>query len=320
MIEQLAAALGAQVVETHISWVLLTEHDAYKIKKPVRLPFVDYGTLASRHAFCEEEVRLNRRLAPSLYLGVERITGSMSHPRLGGRGRAIDYAVHMRRFPAGALFSEMLEAGALHAAHVDALARVVAEFHGSLLPVPRRHGFATPRRRLAAASAALHGLRGQMLLHEYEKLRDWLANESARLAPLWRDRLEQGFVRECHGDLHLSNIVFVDEAVVAFDGVEFNKALRLIDVLDDIAFPVMDFEARGRPDFAWRLLNAWLDHTGDHMACAGLRFAACYRALVRAQAAVHRGAPGGVRVYEAAALRWAGAAPPYHTRTHGMPG
>lgn len=320
MIETLAASLGAKLIETHISWVLLAGEDAWKVKKPVRLAFVDYGTLAARRFFCAEEVRLNARLAPSLYLGVVPVTGTRRKPVLGGEGKPIEYAVHMRRFPAGALFSEMLEGGSLEPAHVDALARRIARFHASLPRAPDRNGFATPQRRLSAANAALDGLRAHAPGSEWEQARAWLMEEAARLAPLWRDRRARGCVRECHGDLHLSNVVLLDGEVLAFDGIEFDPMLRWIDVLDDISFAVMDFEARGHSGFAWRLLNAWLDETGDHHAVPGLRFSACYRALVRAHVASLRGDPGEVRRYLDAALRWMRPRAAALTITHGLPG
>src|SRR5512133_2873879 len=126
LVTALARSLQAQVVETHISWVLLAQDLAYKIKKPVRLPFVDYATLEARRHFCEEEVRLNRRLAPALYLGVSRVTGSLAAPVLDGTGPVLEYAVRMRRFPAGALFSEQLAAATLNGDDVDKLAALLA--------------------------------------------------------------------------------------------------------------------------------------------------------------------------------------------------
>jgi len=130
LVRALAHALDAQLIETLISWVLLAGDTAYKIKKPVRLPFADYGTLQARQHFCEEEVRLNRRLAPSLYLGVTRITGTLEAPVLDGPGPTLEYAVRMRRFAPGALFSEQLDAGHLAAGDVDRLAALLADFHG----------------------------------------------------------------------------------------------------------------------------------------------------------------------------------------------
>lgn len=133
LVHALARVAGARVIETHISWVLLAEDLAWKIKKPVHLPFVDYTGLQARRHFCEEEVRLNRRLAPSLYLGVTRITGTPNSPVLDGEGPVLEYAVRMRRFAPGALFSEKAEAGELGAGDIDELAALLAGFRKSVV-------------------------------------------------------------------------------------------------------------------------------------------------------------------------------------------
>lgn len=316
----LARSLNAELVETHISWVLLTAELAYKIKKPVKLPFVDYATLEARRHFCEEEVRLNRRLAPGLYLGVAHIADSPGGPRIDGPGALVDYAVRMRRFPRGALFSEKLAAGRLHSSEVDALAALLADFH--VRANPTANGFASCKRRRTAALAALEGAAPSARDGEQEALMTWLGAKASLLTPAWARRLDGGFVRQCHGDLHLDNVIALPTGVAAFDCIEFDPALRWIDVIDDIAFPVMDFSARGRPDFAFRLLNAWLDRTGDHAGLPLLRFSVVYRALVRAQVAHLRGGDSGAlaRRYFETALAWTRAPQRRLVITHGLPG
>lgn len=316
----LAAQLDAQVITTHISWVLLAPRFAYKIKRPVRLPFVDYSTLAARRRFCEEEVRLNRRLAPSLYLGVSRITGSPEAPAIDGAGPALEYAVHMQRFAAGALFGEQLAAGALQAPQVDALAALLARFHLDAPAATPASDFGSGAQRRSVALAALDGCSALGDAAALGRLRVWLEREAAALAPLWRSRLEHGRVRECHGDLHLDNVVTLDGGVAAFDCIEFDPKLRWIDVIDDLAFAVMDLGARGRPDFGWRLLNGWLDRTGDHEGVPALAFAAVYRALVRAEVEQLRGRMDAARHYLEAALAWTHRRAPTLTITHGLPG
>lgn len=321
LIQALARSLGAQVIETHISWVLLAGADAYKIKKPVRLSFVDYSTLEARRFYCEEEVRLNSRLAPGLYLGVVPITGRAQAPRLGhGGGSSIEYAVHMRRFPEEALFSERVKHAPFDAQLVDALAERLAEFHrraSSELPDP---GLGTPRRRHEAAFAALRGARDNLEPARAAQLEAWMQAEAATLAPLWQARRDSHRIRECHGDLHLANIVALDGEVIAFDAIEFDAALRWIDPIDDIAFAFMDFEARGCRPLAWRFLNRWLDVTGEHPGVPALRFAAVYRALVRAQVSRLRGDDAAANGYLEAALRWTDTPAPVLTITHGLPG
>ena len=322
LVKALARTLGAELVETHISWVLLAGDRAYKIKKPVRFSFVDYGTLQARRHFCEEELRLNRRLAPSLYLGVTRITGTHQAPALDGPGPVVEYAVQMRRFAKGALFGEQLEAGTLATGDIDRLATLLADFHGCPAPAAPANGFASAERRRTVALAALEGARTLASPSEQTQLQTWLETEAAMLAPLWTLRQNDGHVRECHGDLHLDNVVSLDGGVAAFDGIEFDPALRWIDVLDDISFPVMDFSARGRRDFAFRLLNQWLDRTGDHAALPALRFSVVYRALVRAQVERLRGAghEAAARRYLDTALSWTRPGQPQLFITHGLPG
>jgi aminoglycoside phosphotransferase family enzyme/predicted kinase len=322
LVTALARALKAQLIETHISWVLLADNLAYKIKKPVRLTFVDYSALQARRHFCEEEVRLNRRLAPTLYLGVCAITGTLDQPVIDGKGPVLEYAVRMRRFPSGALFSERLAAGTLQASHIDQLAQLLAGFHAQTARASADSGFAGAGRRRSSALKALAGVQAVASAAQYAALLDWLQARSAELAPLWSERLASGYVRECHGDLHLANLMVLDDSVAAFDGIEFDPALRWIDVLDDMAFVVMDLAAQGRRDLAFRFLNAWLDHSGDHAALPALRFAVVYRALVRAMVAQLGGGAGdaAARRYLETALAWTQPGAAQLFIMHGLPG
>jgi len=331
LVRALCAALQArtrepvELVETHISWVLLAGDAAYKIKKPVRLPFVDYGTVESRRRFCEEEVRLNRRLAGALYLGVSRITGRPEAPELDGRGPALEHAVRMRRFAHGALFSERLAAGTLGHDEIDRLAALLARFHETAPPARADSGFGSAEARRACALAAIDGLEPFGFGTRRTALRAWLDAQSIFLAPLWAARQTGGRVRECHGDLHLANLLWLDGEVAAFDCIEFDPALRWIDVLDDVAFAVMDLVAHDRHDLAFRLLNAWLDRTGDHAGLPALRFSMVYRAVVRTLVAAMRQQQGidtglPARVYFDAAAALASNSDARLLITHGLPG
>ncbi|MBV8617620.1 MAG: AAA family ATPase [Curvibacter sp.] len=300
----LAQQTGGPVecIETHISWVLLAGERAYKLKKPVRLPFADFSSPEARHHFCEEELRLNRRLAPQLYLSVLAVGGTPSAPTLGPSDAPLDHLVCMRRFPGGALLGERLAAGQLTAQELTALARQLAAFH--------------QRAPVAAADGAHGSVAGQMqavraVLDQLDALcpgpvptllRAHAEAEMAVLAPVWQARLRQGAVREGHGDLHLGNAVLLDGQATAFDCIEFDPALRWIDVMADVAFLTMDLKAHGRPDLAAQFLDAYLQATGDWGGLAVLRFAELYRALVRAmvQAREH---PAQTSLYLDAALR-----------------
>ncbi len=320
LVERLAGRLGAQLVETHISWVLLGDGLAYKVKKPVRLPFVDYSTVERRRHFCEEEVRLNAGLAAGLYLGVSRITGPQDAPAIDGDGPTLDYAVRMRRFPPGALFSEQLAAGSLALQAVDRFAHRLAAFHAAA-PVVRPDAAPDPLLRERRALAALEGARPLLARHQEAGLRRWIQARCAALQPLWAARAAAGRVRDGHGDLHLANVVDLGGDVAAFDCIEFDPALRQLDVLEDAAFALMDFGARGRPDLGCRFINAWLDDTGDHDALPALPLAVVSRALVRAHVEQLR-APGSRAgaAYVREALDWSHPRAPRLAITHGLPG
>lgn len=320
LVQRLAQREHAELIETHLSWVLLARETALKIKKPLRLSFVDYSTLAARRHCCEEELRLNRRLAPTIYRDLVAISGSADDPQADGVGPAIEYAVRMRRFADDALLSAKLQAGTLQPATMDACADLLAQFHAAAPVAPADDGFARPAQRMALACAALAGATPVCRGDEAARLSNWLHEQAALLSPLWTERLAQGRVRECHGDLHLANLIDESGEVSAFDGIEFDPLLRWIDVIDDIAFPVMDLQAQGRPDLAFRLLNRWLDGTGDHAALPALRFALVYRALVRAQVMHLQGRTAPARRYLDGALHWIAPAAPWLAIMHGLPG
>jgi len=289
---QLRAATGQPVtlIQTHISSVLLAGRHAYKLKKPVAFGFVDFSTAAARQRFCAEELRLNRRTAPQLYLDVVRITGSVAQPKLGGRGAALDHAVKMRRFATGDLADRRARAGRLTAAQVDLLADAVAAFHLAAAPAPA--GFGAPEQVLRWArdnfTLALLRVDDERRRARLQRLAQWTEDEFRRRESWFALRAAGGFIRECHGDLHLANIVVLDGRPVPFDGIEFNPALRYIDVASDIAFTFMDLIEHGLTPLAWRFLNRYLEATGDYALAGGLRFYAVYRALVRAKVALIR--------------------------------
>lgn len=270
-------------IETHISWVLLDGQHAWKLKKPVRLGFLDFSTVQARAYFCHEELRLNQRLAPDLYLRVVAVRGTPDAPRLDGDGPVIDHLVQMRQFPSGSLLSERLNAGTLLPAHLEHLAHRLAAFHEAAAPGP--DGTVQPVDPDAAARQSIERLSAFDDAHVQAAcppLRIWLQQQAVALRPVWAERQRRGRVRECHGDLHLDNVVMLGDEPTPFDCIEFDPGLRWIDVASDIAFLAMDLMARGRHDLAWRALNTWLDDTGDHDALRVLRHHLVYRALVRA--------------------------------------
>jgi aminoglycoside phosphotransferase family enzyme/gluconate kinase len=280
-----------ELIETHISWVLLAGDYAYKIKKPLDLGFLDYSTLDRRRACCEEELRLNCRTAPQLYLDVVPIGGSPDAPRFGAQP-AIEYAVKMRRFQTDALMDLRLMQGRVDVRHIDALAAVIARFHAALPAGTPPAGCGTPAAIEAAAMqnyAQLRGLlAGKAERERIARLEAATEAEFSECLATFIRRRAQGFVRECHGDLHLGNIALLDDVPVPFDGIEFNPELRWIDVLSEVAFAMMDLLHRNHAEHAWRLLNAWLEATGDYEGLPLLRFYLAYRAAVRAKVSAIR--------------------------------
>jgi aminoglycoside phosphotransferase family enzyme len=288
-----------RLIETHLSWVLLTGEHAYKVKKPVDLGFADFSTLERRRHFCEEELRLNRRYAPSIYLDVVGIRETPRGPALRGDGPVIEYAVKMRQFPQDALASRMLEAGALSRDHVRSLAERIAAYHAraAVAGTVTRHGEppGEPDAVLGAALENIDQLTGMGLPHERQlklhELRLWTQRHFAGLREAALARKVGGFVRECHGDLHLDNVALLDGTLTPFDGIEFNDKLRWIDVASDVAFAVMDLAAHGRPDLAWEFLDAYLEQTGDYAGLEMLRF---YIRQAGHRRAIHHARPVGV--------------------------
>ncbi len=281
-----------RVVETHISFVLLTGSYAYKIKKPVDLGFLDFTTLARRKHFCEEELRLNRRLAPDLYVDVVPICGSVDAPVLGGEGIPFEYCVRMRQFDSRQEIDRLLGEGAVTAPHFDRFAADLAAFHDAVDVAAPHSEFgdrASLRRQVMDNFEQCEPCRAQLEVPQrLERLRAWSEASLERLDDRFAERKRDGHVRECHGDLHAANMVLVDERIVAFDCLEFSPRLRWIDTMSEIAFVLMDLDFRARPDLARRFLNCYLEHGGDYAGLSVLRHYLVYRAMVRAKVACIR--------------------------------
>ena len=281
------AAHGGAAVErvaTHCSLVFLAGPRAYKLKRAVRFPYLDYGTLERRRAFVEAEVAINRRTAPMLYEGTVPVTlGPDGGLALGGTGETVEWLVAMRRFAADALFDAMARAGTLGLGLIEDAARAIARFHAEAAVVPKHGG-----------AAAIHWLLGNNRKAFAPSVPDIFAApdiaslEAAQRAELDRHaslldaRRARGFVRRCHGDLHLRNIVLVDGRAVPFDGIEFDERLACIDVLYDLAFLLMDLGHRGMARHANAAMNAYFERGGTDDGLALLPLFLSLRATVRA--------------------------------------
>ena len=314
-----------RLIETHISWVLIAGEFAYKIKKPVKFAFVNFLTLDRRKHFCEEEIRLNRRFAPEIYLGVVPITFNATQQNwtidpavTPAPDEIVDWAVKMKAFDADATLDR---AATIEPAQIDAIADVIAQFHKNEAPIPADSPLGTAaevariaRENLAELVAMLPADPRVQALHQ------WTEEEIDRLSPLFVARQQQGAIKEGHGDLHLGNIAMVNGRPLIFDRIEFSDTLRCIDVMSEIAFLFMDLCARNHRPMAWRLLNRWLEHTGDYAGVATLLFYAAYRALVRAKISLHQKKSDDANRYLNLVVEFSTRATPTLTLMHGFSG
>jgi aminoglycoside phosphotransferase family enzyme len=260
-----------ELIETHISWVILTGTFAYKIKKSIKLEFLDFSTLQQRRHFCEEELRLNRRMAPQLYIDVVPICGSETSPEVDGEGRAIEYALKMHQFPQNAQLDKQLDAGLLNENDMLKLAERIAAYHHDAVTL----NFISDQEAVRQVSTPqldnFPPIDSLTDMRTARRVRAWTTQSLRDLEHTLIERHKNGYVRECHGDLHLANLVRLPSGIVAFDCVEFSAALRNIDVISDVAFLAMDLVARARHDLAG-ILIAILSARATMRAC---RYSAC---------------------------------------------
>jgi uncharacterized protein len=276
-----------QLMQTHASTILLTGDFVYKLKKPVNFGFLDYSTVENRHHFCDEEIRLNQGGARELYLAVLPITKQGIQYQLNGNGEIVDYAVKMIQFPQASLLSNILDSGTLTTSDIEAMGQVVAEFHTDAQQSEYISSFGRVEQIRQSIDDNYHQTekyigRAQTQL-QYTETKAYTDQFLAEHSDLFLDRITGGFIRECHGDLHLRNICRWHDKILLFDCIEFNEPFRFVDVMYDIAFAVMDLEARGRKDLANRFLNTYTEQTGDW---AGLQVLPMYlsrQAYVRAK-------------------------------------
>ena len=281
------AADQINYIETHISWIILVGDLAYKIKKPVDLGFVDFTTLEKRKFYREEEVRLNRRLAPELYIGVIEISGTVEFPSLGGTGDVFEYAVKMQRFAADRELNHMVNTALPNSGAFRQFAADLALFHAQAEIAGPESAYATPESLTASELdnfAVLKNYIGdQELLQRLQEIESWTKSSLAALSPRFARRKSEGKIRECHGDLHLGNLVYLDNRIVAFDCLEFNPDLRWIDVASEIAFLIMDLYLNGQTALARVVLDQYLEASGDYEIVALIDHYLVYRAMVRAK-------------------------------------
>jgi uncharacterized protein len=276
-----------QLLETHISWIFLAGPFAYKVKKPVKTAFLDYRSLEARQRYCAEELRINRQFAPELYIAVVPIVARGEKLAVEAEGEPIEAAVKMHRFGSQDLLSDRLWAGQVKLSEIERLAERIARFHAAARVVaPSDHRvqstiLGNAIENLTDLQPVITGEAAAML----RSLQIWTRDLFEELEPIQQQRFKNGFVRECHGDMHAGNIVHWKGDLLPFDGIEFNDSFRCIDVLNDLAFLSMDLLARGHNPLRHALINAYVELTADREALALLRWYEVYRALVRAKVA-----------------------------------
>lgn len=281
-----------QRLETHISWIVLTGTFAYKIKKPVRFDFLDYSTLELRRQQCERELEIGRRYAPEIYVAVLPIRETTQGLTVGGgAGSIIDYAVQMRQFDQAQLLDRQLTAGQVAGHEMDALAEQLAMYHSQAARVELVADEASSRVIQPASENfdyLLAHLADSIQRNAVAQLKGWTELQTVRLRPWFAQRAAAGAVRECHGDLHLNNLLRIDGKFLAFDPIEFNDRLSQIDTINEAAFLMMELHEHGFRSHAYRFINQYLEAARDYDGLRGLSYYLVYRAMVRAKVDVIR--------------------------------
>lgn len=276
-----------QLLQTHISYVLLTGEFAYKVKKPVNFGFLDFSTLEKRKQFCDEELRLNQRGAAELYLEVVPVTQNQESFVLKGAGEPVEFVVKMRQFPQETLLSTMADHGELTAQLLMVLAKTLAEFHRTAPTnddILRFGEVATVRQAFDENySQTVNYIGIAQTQTQFDETKAYTDQCFAERETLFQDRIQNKKIRECHGDLHLRNICYWNHKILLFDCIEFNEAFRFVDVMYDVAFVVMDLETRDRTDLSNLFLNSYLEETGDWEGLQVLPLYLSRQAYVRAK-------------------------------------
>lgn len=275
------------MVQTHVSYVFLTGDFAYKVKKAVNFGFLDFSSLEKRQHFCQEELRLNRQLSPELYLDVLPITQGDRGYELNGSGTVVEYAIKMRQFPAGSLLSEQQASGGLTPEDMVSLGKMVAQFHRQTHSDNQVRSYGTVakiRQAIDENYAQTQGYIGRSQTQaQYDATKAFTDRFFADHEDWFQQRLDADKIRECHGDLHLGNMCRWGDRLYLFDRIEFNEPFRFVDTMYDIAFTVMDLEARGCFDLANRFLNTYIEQTGDYWGLRVLPLYLSRQAYVRAK-------------------------------------
>ena len=275
------------LIQTHISFIFLTDKFAYKIKKAVNFGFLDFGSLTKRKKFCEKELRINKKLCKEMYLEVVPINKS-DIIKIKGEGKTVEYAVKMKNIPQKKLMNKLLEENKINAKIIDKIARIIAEFHSKIehksdacklgydakldpiVEINWKENFCQTKPFIEKTISSKEFILIQKNIEDFIKNKNYL----------FKRRMANGKVKYCHGDIHSGNI-FITDQIYIFDAIEFNDRIRYSDVTADIGFLAMDLEYKNRPELASFLIERYIEFSKDKELKELLSFYKCYRAYVR---------------------------------------
>jgi aminoglycoside phosphotransferase family enzyme len=273
-----------ELIQTHISYVFLTQNFVYKIKKAVNFGFLDFSTLEKRHYFCQKELQLNRRLCGDMYIEVATINSDGNITCIKGKGEPVEYALKMKRMPKEKIMTRLLEENKVDTELINNIAKIIADFHAKAETNKRISevgSFETVKTNWQENFEQTQNMLGKTISpHDYEEIKEKINGFLFRNKPLFKKRIAEGKVRDCHGDIHSGNI-FITDRVYIFDAIEFNERFRYSDVAADMSFLAMDLDFKGRKDLSEFFVKKYVQYSGDTELLKLLPFYKCYRAYVR---------------------------------------
>jgi hypothetical protein len=272
-----------ELIQTHISFVFLTKNFVYKVKKPVNFGFLDFSTLEKRRFFCEKELALNRRLCPDIYLEVVPINKS-NIIKINGIGETVEYALKMKRLPQEKIMTVLLKENKVDNKTIDKIAKKIAQFHSKAQTSTEINEYGSLKiiktNWNENFSQTQKYVNQTIPVAEYQFIQNRVKNFMEQNRPLFENRIKDGKIRDCHGDLHSGNIFITDEICI-FDAIEFNDRFRYSDVASDVAFLAMDLDFQQRPDLSAYFIERYTVYSKDQQLTKLLPFYKCYRAYVR---------------------------------------
>lgn len=276
----------AELIQTHISFIILTDSYVYKIKKPVNFGFLDFSTIEKRHFYCLQELELNRRLSPDIYLGLLGIRKRDDHFFYEGKGELVDYAIKMKRIPEDLMMLNLLKDGVVDLQMVDNVAGTIADFHRDAQRGGAISAFGSPemiRENIEENFIQTEKYVGKTVSHEkYNAIKKYALGFIKQNASLFKKRMDEGKIRDCHGDIHMEHVCIADKIYI-YDCIEFNERYRYGDVASDIAFLAMDLDFHEEKKLSHGFVESYIRASGDEEIKLLIDFYKCYRACVRAK-------------------------------------